>query len=212
MKKYLALIAISALFLSSCGKKATNTEVSPSPTPRLVELELSQRPEISLTPRADGHELTLKFTSISSEIKKIEYELTYLAVDGELEIEKGVSGTIDQDDFVSASANRKLLLGTESCTNGCKYKYDSGVSGGNLIVTFTTNSNQIASFETPFALKTTADIKKDGKLSLQDEFSLTPKAKLTGSDYFIVLKSYQGGYSVFSNTNSALNGQYPSSQ
>jgi len=198
MKKYLGLILISALILSACGKKTTTTIV-PTPTPRLVELATEDRPQISLTSRNDGHELTLKLASISSSITKIEYELTYVAVDNNLEIEKGASGIIESKDIVSGNAERKILLGTESCTSGCKYKYDAGITGGNLNLTFTTSNSQISVFNSPFILKTTADIKKTGKLVWTEEnFTYTP-TKLSGSNFYIAHKDYKnGGYMVTS--------------
>ena len=192
MKKYLSLILISALIFSACGKK-TDTAATPTPTPRLVELAVEDRPSISLTSRSDGHELTLKLTSISNKISKIEYELTYVAIDGGLEIEKGASGIIETKDFISGSAEKKILLGTESCTSGCKYKYDSGITGGNLNILFTTNNSQISTFDSPFIIRTTAEIKKTGKLVwTEQDYTYTP-TKLTGSNFYIVHKNYKDG-------------------
>jgi len=194
MKKYLGLILISALFLSACGKKAPTT-TAPTPTPRLVEMAAADRPEISLSPRADGHELTLKIASISSKITKIEYELTYTAVDENMEIEKGASGIIEPKDLASGTTERKILLGTESCTSGCKYKYDAGVTGGNLNLTFTVENSQISVFDSPFILKSTADLKKSGNKLVwtEENFTYTPKTKLSGSNFFIALKDYKNG-------------------
>lgn len=182
---------VIAVSLSACGKKNTDTPIVPTPTPRLVEIKLENRPYISLTPRSDGHELKLNISKISSDIKSIEYELIYSATDEGLEIEKGLSGTIDID---SDTIERDLLLGTSSCTNGCKYKYDSGVTGGNLNVIFTTQNDQIAMFETAFVLSTTAQIKKEG-LTLND-FNIV--ANPTQTEYFILIQNYNGNYSIFS--------------
>ena len=170
------------------------------PTPRLVEIEVKDRPNISLTPRSDGHELTLDINNISSIISKIEYEITYLAVDDDLEIEKGASGIIEGSELALTKVERKILLGTESCTNGCKYKYDTGVTGGNLNLIFTLKNDQISIFETPFILRSTADIKKTGQLEWAEEnFTYTPKSKLIGSHFFIAHKNYiDGSYLVTS--------------
>lgn len=200
MKKYLILIVISLFFLSGCGKKSTPVP-TPTPAPKLVEMELQYRPEISLTPRADGHELFLKINKISDIISKIEYEITYLATDSNLEIEKGASGIIESSELSLGIAERKILLGTESCTNGCKYKYDTGVSGGKLSLIFSLKNSQISMFETPFILKSTADLKKTGGQLVwsQENFTYTPKNKLSGSHYFIVHKNYlDGSYLVTS--------------
>ncbi|MFA5026067.1 MAG: hypothetical protein WC503_06180 [Candidatus Shapirobacteria bacterium] len=198
MKKYLGLILISALIFSACGKKTTTTVV-PTPTPRLIEMAPADRPQVSLTPRADGHELILNINSISQSISKIEYELTYVAVDNKLEIEKGASGIIETVDIATGKVERKILLGTESCTSGCKYKYDSGVTGGNLNLIFTTVNSQISTFDTPFILRTTAEIKKAGKLIwTEQDYTYTP-TKLTGSNYFIAMKDFKNdGYMVTS--------------
>ncbi len=200
MKKYLILILFSLFFLSACGKK-TAPAPSPTPAPRLVELSVELRPEISLTPRADGHELYLKINKISDTISKIEYEITYLATDDNLEIEKGASGIIESDELLGGKSERKILLGTESCTNGCKYKYDSGVTGGNLSLIFSLKNGQISMFETPFILRSTADLKKEAGLLVwsEENYTYTPKNKPSGSHFFIAHKNYlDGGYLVTS--------------
>ena len=200
MKKYLILIIFSLFFLSGCGKK-TAPAPSPSPAPKLVEMELQYRPEISLTPRADGHELFLKINKISDIISKIEYEITYLATDTNLEIEKGASGIIDSSELSLGKVERKILLGTESCTNGCKYKYDTGITGGNLNLIFSLKNGQISMFETPFILRSTAELKKAGNLLVwsEENFTYTPKNKLSGSHYFIAHKNFiDGSYLVTS--------------
>ena len=200
MKKYLSLILISALILSACGKKNTTAEISPTPTPRLVELEVQDRPEISLIPRSDGHELTLRLASISSNITRIEYEITYIANDNGLEIEKGASGIFESSDIAPGKSDKKILLGTESCTSGCKYKYDEGITGGNVSLIFTTANNQISTFTTPFILRSAADVKKAGKLIwTEEDFTYTPP-KFTGINFFIALKDYKNAsYLVTSN-------------
>lgn len=212
MKKYflsIFIVFISFILLSSCGKKA---EIKNNPTPvtnKVVEMPLADRPDISLTPRADGHLLLLKISKVPSYISQIEYEVLYTATDKNSEIEKGVGDTIKD---VTSTIERSLLLGTESCTNGCKYKYDEGVNGGTVILKFINKNGQVSIFETPFTLKSTAQIVTDGKINLSVEnFSVTPKSKLTGKDFFILIKNYKGGYSVFSNSSNSLVGNYTQS-
>lgn len=200
MKKYIVITLISLFFLSACGKK-TAPAPSPTPAPKIVEMEVQNRPNISLTPRSDGHELYLKIDNISDIINKIEYEITYLASDNDLEIEKGASGIIDSSDLSLGKVERKILLGTESCTNGCKYKYDTGVSGGNINIIFSLKSGQISIFETPFILRSTADLKKANNLLVwnEEKYTYTPKNILSGSHYFIAHKNYlDGSYLVTS--------------
>lgn len=147
MKKIILLLAL-VFTLSACGKKTT-TEIVPTPTPRLFELQETDKPDIAITPTKDGHYITITVTKIPDFIKQIEYELIYSASDAGLEIEKGVGGTAEIE---NNSFDRKLLLGTESCTNGCKYKYDEGVTGGTLTLTLITQDGQVATIDTPFTL------------------------------------------------------------
>ena len=110
MKKYLLILPLlfSVFFLSGCRKKKTVT-ITPTPTPRMVELAPEDRPTVNLSPRADGHELYLKLSSVSSKINKIEYELTYTAVDGAMEIEKGASGIIESNDLQNSMSLEKFF-------------------------------------------------------------------------------------------------------
>ena len=158
----------------------------------------SEKPNISLIPQSDGHRLNLKISNIPQNITEIEYDLIYTAKDENIEIEKGVGGTAKID---SSSIERELLLGTESCTSGCKYKYDEGITGGTLSLSFITADGQSASYEAPFVLSTSADIKSTGGLSLETEnFSI--KASVSSkNDYFILIKNFKPVYSVFSSGN-----------
>lgn len=194
--KYFPIIILSAFFLSACGKKTKTNNVTPTPAPKELELSEKEKPIISLIPRQDGHELKLIIDNIPQSISDIEYELIYSAIDEGLEMEKGVGDTIK---VTSPKIERDLLLGTSSCTNGCKYKYDQGVVGGTLSLTFLTVNNQSLRYETPFVLKTSADIKKDGGLSLNLENFQVKATSTSKSDYFILIKNLPSYYSVFSN-------------
>lgn len=145
------VLLFSSFFLSACGKKVAPTPIQTTSTPKSIEFKNEEKPTISLIPRADGHELKLKIENIPQNITQIEYELLYTAADNGLEIEKGVGDTVKLD---SRNIERDLLLGTASCTNGCKYKYDEGISNGTLSLTFITADNQIASYEGSFTLTT----------------------------------------------------------
>jgi len=200
MKKYLILVVLSLFLLSGCGKK-TAPAPSPTPAPKLVEMEVQFRPEITLSPRADGHELYLKINKISDTISKIEYEITYLATDDNLEIEKGASGIIEAEELATGKSERKILLGTESCTNGCKYKYDTGVRGGKLSLVFSLKNGQMSIFESPFILQSTADLKKAGGRLVwtEENYTYTPKNKPSGTHFYIAHKNYlDSGYLVTS--------------
>jgi len=97
-------------------------------------------------------------------------------------------------DVNSDTIEKDLLLGTASCTNSCKYKYDEGINGGRLHIAFTTKNNQMALYDTDFVLSSSSQVKKDG-LSL-DDFVI--KATPARNEFFLVLKNYNQNYSVFS--------------
>lgn len=206
MKKIFFILPLVFL-LSACTTTPKNNQPTPTPLPKLIEISPENRPLVSLAPRGDGRMLYLKISQLPQNISQIEYEVIYTAVDGQAEIEKGVGDTIKD---ISNTIERKILLGTESCTSGCKYKYDEGVTGGTLSANFITKEGQIFSFETPFSLRSGAQITKDGQIRLAvNNFSLTPKTKLSPKDFFILMENYRGGYSVYSNTANSLVGDYP---
>lgn len=196
--QYIFIIFVSTFFLSGCGKKTTTNKITPTPIVQNLELSESEKPIISLIPRQDGHELKLIIDNIPQSVAEIEYELIYTAIDEGLEMEKGVGDTIK---VTSKNIQKDLLLGTSSCTNGCKYKYDQGIVGGTLSLTFLTSDNQSLSHETSFILKTSADIKKEGGLSLTIENLQIKGSTTSKNDYFILIKNLPSYFSVFSSGN-----------
>lgn len=208
MKIKIVLIVAASILLAACGSGTASTKITPTPTTKAVEMPLSERPMISLTPSADGHYLDLKMEGIPSSIASIEYEVLYDASSNGSQIEKGIGDTIK---LITSTIDKNLLLGTESCTTGCKYSYDTGIVGGEVTINFIDNNGQESTFDTPYVLKTTADINKAGSLALSDSgFSVKPKTKLTGNDYFVLMQNYRGGYSVFSSRQNSLVGSYQS--
>ncbi len=178
------MVILTGILFSACTKKNKTPDApQPTPTPQMLELEARDKPYINLIPRSDGHELKLRIVNIPSFIEQLDYELVYLTQDDGLEMEKGVGDTVKLN---STTFERDLLLGTASCTNGCKYKYDSGVTGGTLSISFITKDNQVANFKTPFTLISSSNLKT---LSLSDNsfsVSLTPKSK----EFFVLLKNF----------------------
>ena len=198
MKTKAFLILGSLILLSACGVNKTPpvTKVAPTPPTSAFEFKSDEKPLTSLTPRSDGHQLTLKIDKIPSSISQIEYELIYTASDNGMDIEKGLGDTIKLNG--ESTISRDLLLGTASCTNGCKYKYDNGVSYGTVTLTFMTANNQVTTYTGPFTLKNGAEIRKTGSLVLkEDNFTIRAKP-ISSTEYFILLRNYQNGYNVFS--------------
>lgn len=192
----LIIVMIIIIIVGKNKKSTTTPDISDIKTNEELTLSDEQKPYVSLIPQSDGHRLNLKISDIPSNITEIEYDLIYTAKDENIEIEKGVGGTAKIE---GKSIERELLLGTESCTSGCKYKYDEGITGGTLSLSFITADGQSASYEAPFVLSTSADIKSTGGLSLETE-SFSIKATVSSkSDYFILIKNFKPVYSVFSN-------------
>lgn len=198
----IAVVVVISLFLffllSRDKKSTTNPTAKNNQISKEIQLTENELPTISLIPRADGHELKFKVANISSKFSTAEYELIYTAKDGDLEIEKGVSGTITLD---TNNFEKDLLLGTSSCTNGCKYKYDEGIIGGTLNLILTTDNKEYYTLETPFVLKTSAEINKEKGLSLTQENFFIKGTVTSKSDFFIAIKNAKPVYSVFSSGN-----------
>lgn len=186
--KNLFILTVFALLFSACTSKSTNlSRPTVTPAPKTIELKAEEKPYISLIPSADGHWLKLKIDNIPNIVAQIEYELIYKAIDNQAEIEKGIGDTIK--DILNGRIERDLLLGTSSCTNGCKYKYDTNVVGGNLSLTFIIQNSEPLSYETIFVLKTGSELKKEKIFSL-GENSFSIKLTNPGSDYFVLIKNY----------------------
>jgi hypothetical protein len=183
----------SAVFFLTRPKNNTSNAPTPTPPPRLLEIAENEKPIISIVPTSDGYWLDLKISNIPDYVSQIEYDLTYIAIDEDFEIEKGVGGTIEE--ISSNSFTRKILLGTESCTNGCKYKYDTGVTGGNLYLTLITDDNQVVDLQYPFSLLSVVDFKKTQQIELED-FIIMAQPSDTG--YYLLIKNPTNTYSLFS--------------
>jgi hypothetical protein len=193
----IAVVLLTLIFVLTHGKKNTTTTTTTKTTQNAKEIQLSadEMPTVNLIPREDGHQLTLKVTNIPSKFASVDYELVYSAMDQGLEIDKGVSGTVSPTD---QSFQEDLLLGTSSCTAGCKYSYDEGVTGGTLSLTLTTSDKQYVTFETPFVLRNSTQINKDKNLSLTEENFTINGTVTSKNDFFIAIKNFKSIYSVFS--------------
>ena len=168
------LILIVGGFFLIKGK----TTKAPGPTPTLApektasEVPLTERPYVSLTPRADGRELTLNINNIKG-ATSLEYELSYLSND----LSRGVIGSVDLKG--EDKLTRQLLLG--SCSkNTCKY--DENVTKGNLVLRFR-GPDGVKKFTSDFHLQ-----KGGTELSSLDGF-FKALAKLPTGTYFVTMST-----------------------
>jgi hypothetical protein len=114
----------------------------------LMDVELKDRPIVSLTPSTDGHYLKLKIEKIKIPATSLDYELIYQTS----EITQGVPGEVQIQEGQPFEAN--ILLGSESSG---KFRYDQGVETGSVNLRFRKDGKLIARFTTDFHLQTNTD-------------------------------------------------------
>lgn len=169
----LATVVVGSLFFAGCRRQAPQGQVGPTPRVRKADVNVNQepianRPFIQLTPRADGHAITLNVVAVKKPSTDLEYEIEYNS--GSLV--QGAFGQISIDPN-KLPATKEILLG--SCSTGGKCAYNSDVTGGTLTLRFGnpdfTLKNEWSFAEVP---------KAGGKFSSRDgRFSMdATKAKL----------------------------------
>lgn len=144
----------------------------PEPEGRLIETPLRERPYVTMTPRTDGREFTLKISRIKN-AESIDYELVYLTRG----LSRGVIGSIDLKGEDSIS--RKLLLGT--CSRGV-CKYDEDVTEGTLTLKFR-GPEGVRKFISDFHLQQGGD-----ELTSIDD-NLKIEAKLSVGTFYLTMSS-----------------------
>jgi len=134
MKKYLKFIIPGLLLLVIFGWLFWPGKKSETPTPtttkkleEINKIALADRPFVTLTPRADGKEVTVTIDRVEN-ADSVEYEMEYQAA----ELIQGVFGTINFKDE-PLPVEKSLLFG--SCSKD-KCRYDEGVTGGSLTMRF----------------------------------------------------------------------------
>lgn len=144
----------------------------PVPEGRLIETTLEERPYVTMIPRTDGREFTLKISRIKN-AESIDYELVYLTRG----LSRGVIGSIDLKGEDSIS--RKLLLGT--CSRGV-CKYDEDVTEGTLTLKFR-GSEGVRRFISDFHLQ------QGGKelTSIDGDFKIG--GKLTSGAFYLTMST-----------------------
>jgi hypothetical protein len=209
MKKIIPIIVIGLLIILLAGflviknQKKTSTPESSVPDVEVAQAPINQRPFVSLIPRADAHQLTLKVDNLKN-IKTVEYELVYSVDDAQ----RGVIGSVQTNG--EASISKDMLLG--SCSkNVCKY--DEGVAGGTLTLRFR-GSGSVSKYDSVFSLQKMPEAKNE--LSVDDKnFVFT--GTLPKNVYFITINTVGlpkdpgtevvvGPYGIFSSNDSAIKG------
>ncbi len=92
------------------------------------QIPVSERPYLTITPEADGHNVTLSVKSLKLPATEVEYELEYQA--GSL-----LQGAFGQFSLDKLPTKERILLGSCSAGGACSYHED--VKGGSLLTRFT---------------------------------------------------------------------------
>ena len=161
--------AIYFLFIFQRGEKKIKPEEFAGEVKSVSELEVRNRPYVTLTPTADGAEIIISVENMSF-FDKIEYEMTYLAdnpqITGE-KIERGSTGTdVNTKD---AKYKKSILLGTAS--RGTRSP-DTGVTDGKLTMHLAKGDTEYLSesrwdlMEAGAAIKSVAD--KDSLFQIEN--------------------------------------------
>ena len=129
----ISLIVITAivyfLFFFQKSPKEIKDEDQTEEVVQVAELEVAQRPYVTLTPTADGAEIVMSVENMDA-FDKIEYELTYLADNPQVpgqKLQRGATGTdVNTKD---PKYKKSILLGTAS--KGVR-SIDTGIESGRL--------------------------------------------------------------------------------
>lgn len=107
----------TAKYLSPSKK----SDVEIIPTPSVTFPTISEKIEVSLTPKNNNRAVALKVKGLGTEVDSVEYELTYITGSG---LPRGVLGKI-KSGGESELTRDDIVLGT--CSSG-KCVYDQGVT------------------------------------------------------------------------------------
>lgn len=193
MKKYLPFIVLALGIVMFVGvfikmRSGGSTEVAPEPEEVVAEIPQENRPVTSLTPKSDGHWLSLKIESLSVEnAEMLDYELIYKTKQGNTQ---GVPGNVTFSK--GETIERELLLGSESSG---KFRYDEGIEEGTLTLRFRNSAGKlVGKLSTDFHLQTNTT-----ELSSVDGSFKKTLPKLVKGVYFVVMQTFGGGedYKIF---------------
>lgn len=91
------------------------------------EISVSERPWVSITPKADGRNLSLTVHTVAKSATTAEYELEYQA--GTL-----LQGAFGLLDLATVPSSEEILLGSCSAGGACTFHED--IKGGTLVLSF----------------------------------------------------------------------------
>jgi len=170
----------AAIFLLKPGKKSDDTTAKKPPINEPVNvIDLTDRPYVTLTPRADGKELTLSLFTLPLKASEMEYEMEYQA--GTLL--QAAFGSIDLTSQ-SVPLDKKVLLGSCSAGGACTYHQD--VQGGNLTLKFRADQNYALKDEWRFIETKEAE----GEYSSRDsKFQLKAADALDKTGYMVIMQT-----------------------
>ena len=217
MKKFgpLVLFLVGVLFIAGVWMwlgKAKKEAVVEEPQEALTEVPLENKPFTSLTPKADGHWVTLKIEKLNKVLgaQTIDYELLYKAKSGT----QGTPGTVKLAGI--DRIEREILFGSES---NKKFRYDEGVEEGTLTLRFRDAKGKLlGKMSTDFHLQ--SGVSKLTSLDGNFEFILDKISK----NYFVTMGTFglpaqaglpdkfadkveSGPYGVFSSSDSLVSGK-----
>jgi hypothetical protein len=207
MKKYipLILIGIGVLILVIVGIFIFKSKNKTDEVQEEIVLELpeSQWPAVSLTPTNDpkvadsmGRFLKFRVEKINvPDAESMDYLLVYSTSDGG---QQGVPGSVQLE---GDNLERTLLLGSESSG---KYRFDSGVSTGNMTITFRDQKGKsLGKLTTDFHLQSGVS-----ELTSFDGLFAYTLDKSAKGVFFITMKTFleptvpmviwENGYGIFS--------------
>lgn len=182
-KPFLILVIFFALLGCSLSRRqpGREEELPPSQAEGRETLSFSEdHPYVTLTPRADGHALSLSISRFG-ESRRVEYELIY-------ETGPQLQGAIGRFDLPLAIPE-EILFGT--CSRGV-CKYDEDVEKGSLRLNFFDPDNpKEKTWEADFRLQKLDP--KGGKVSSSDgKFTLDLPAGAVKSSSFVVIMPLLG--------------------
>lgn len=138
------VVLIAAIVTVKIKLFSQTEEVEPTPTPTVVLPTVSEDVKVVLLPKSNNTAVVLKISGIPSDIKSVEYELTYTTGAG---LPRGVLGKIQVRGEKEITRD-DIVLGT--CSSG-KCVYDTGVTSVSLSLKFNSTSGESSIFQKTYS-------------------------------------------------------------